>query len=156
MRPPGKSRRSFAAVVGGLFPLGRLNWAHRWKLPSVRLLLAKIIQAGASGASFQDASRALDELANLSISDERVRRACGQVERDRIEEQTRLQESFSRKSLPEQSFGKPAAVEPPQIARVMADGSRLQLLDRPPHTAQGCSARKSEHWKEICRQNSIP
>lgn len=111
-------------------------------------VLAKMIAAGTSGASFQDASRALEELANLSISDERVRRACGQVGRDRIEEQARLQEAFSRKSLPEQSFGKPADVEPPQLACVMADGGRYQLFDRGKHAPHGCSARKGEHWKE--------
>jgi hypothetical protein len=145
---PGKNRLSIAAVVGGLFfPRSAELGVPLEDTVSPRVL-AKMIYAGTSGASFQDASRALEELANLSISDERVRRACGQVGRDRIEEQTRLQEAFCRKSLPEQAFGKPADVEPPEIACVMADGGRLQLLDRAQHTPRGCSARKGEHWKE--------
>ena len=77
-----------------------------------------------------------------------VRRACGHVGADRIEHHQRQQDAYLNKSLPEQSYGKPAEVEPPEIAAVMSDGGRLQLLDRRAGPSESNSARKGEHWKE--------
>ena len=77
VRWPGKNQHTFAAVVGGLFfPRSAELGVPLEDTVSPRVL-AKMVYAGPSGASFQDASRALAELADLSISDERVRRACG-------------------------------------------------------------------------------
>jgi len=107
-----------------------------------------MVYSGTTAASFAQASQDVLHLADLTISDERVRRACGRVGGDRVNEQQRLQEAFQSKSLPEQSYGKPADVEPPEIACVMCDGGRYQLLDRSV-VSPGCrSARKGEHWKE--------
>jgi hypothetical protein len=111
-------------------------------------VLAKMVYSGTSAASFVAASNDLDQLANLSISPERVRRACGHVGADRIEHHQRQQDAYLNKSLPEQSYGKPAEVEPPEIAVVMSDGGRLQLLDRRAGPSESNSARKGEHWKE--------
>lgn len=49
--------------------------------------------------------------------------------------------------LPRQSHGKPDGVRAPEIACVMADGGRYQLLDRSVNASQR-SARKGDHWKE--------
>ena len=87
-------------------------------------------------------------LADLSISAERVRRACGRVASDRIDAQQRLQTAFENKSLPEQSRGKPSEIEAPEIACVMCDGGRYQLFDRTQKSKGSGSARKGEHWKE--------
>ena len=115
-------------------------------------VLAKIVHSGTSAASFADASKDLAKLADLSISSERVRRACRRVASDRIDHHQRLEEAYQSKSLPEQAHGKPADVEAPDIACVMSDGGRYQLLDRTLPTsgvpASGHSARKGEHWKE--------
>ena len=111
-------------------------------------VLSKVVWSGTSAASFVGASKDLANLADLSISDERVRRACGRVGSDRIDEHQRLQEFFENKPLPEQTRGKPADVEPPEIACVMADGGRYQHLDRRADAARRISARKGEHWKE--------
>jgi hypothetical protein len=111
-------------------------------------VLAKIVYSGASAASFVEASNHLAELANVAISPERVRRACGRVADDRIEHHRRLQDAYQNKSLPEQICGKPADVEPPEIACVMADGGRYQHLDRSLPSSGKQSARKGEHWKE--------
>lgn len=110
-------------------------------------VLAKMIYAGSSAAGFAAASDCLMNLAHLSISEERVRRACGHVAYDRLAEHQQLQEAFQDKSLPQQSYGRPANVEPPEIACVMCDGGRYQLLDRS-LPSNGRSARKGEHWKE--------
>jgi len=108
-----------------------------------------MVYAGSCSASFAAASRDLANLADLAISDERVRRACQRVGSERIDQQQRLQEAFTNRSLPEQTRGKPADVEAPQIACVMADGGRYQQLDRHSRSPQRpASARKGEHWKE--------
>lgn len=108
-----------------------------------------MVYSGTSAASFGAANQDLAHLANLSISDERVRRACHHVGADRIKEQQLLQDAFQSKPLPEQIEGKPANVEPPEIACVMADGGRYQHLDRSVDVPRRrASARKGEHWKE--------
>jgi len=111
-------------------------------------VLGKMVYSGTTAVSFAKASRDLANLADLAISDERVRRACGHVGGDRVNQQQRLQEAFQSKPLPEQSRGKPADVEPPEIACVMCDGGRYQLLDRSVVSPGRRSARKGEHWKE--------
>ena len=111
-------------------------------------VLAKIVYSGASATSFVEASNHLAELANVEISTERVRRACGRVADDRIEHQRRLQNVYQNKSLLEQVGGKPADVKPPEIACVMADGGRYQHLERNLPSSGRQSARKGEHWKE--------
>jgi len=107
-----------------------------------------MVWSGTSAASFAAASKDLANLANLSISDERVRRACNRVGGDRIDQHQRLQRSFESKPLPEQTRGKPADAEVPEIACVMADGGRYQHLDRSADLPRPASARKGEHWKE--------
>ena len=111
-------------------------------------VMAKMVYSGASAASFAAGSKDLAKLAELSISDERIRRACGRVAADRIEQHQRQQDVFESKPLPEQAHGKPANVEAPDIACVMGDGGRYQLFDRPGGAASPTSARKGEYWKE--------
>ncbi len=90
-------------------------------------VLAKMVYSGTSSASFAEASENLAKLADLSISSERVRRACRRVASDRIDHHQRLGEAYHRKSLPEQAHGKPADAKAPDIACVMSDGGRYQL-----------------------------
>jgi hypothetical protein len=111
-------------------------------------VLAKMVYSGTSAASFAAASNDLAKLADLAISDERVRRACRRVASDRIDQHQRLQEAYQSKSLPEQAYGKPADVAAPEIACVMSDGGRYQLLDRSLPASGHRSANKGEHWKE--------
>jgi len=111
-------------------------------------VLAKIVYAGTSAASFSEASNNLAHLADVSISAERVRRACHRVASDRIGQHERLQEAYQAKSLAQQSYGQPAGVEAPEIACVMCDGGRYQHLDRRRGSQTHRSARKGQHWKE--------
>jgi len=108
----------------------------------------KMIYSGTTAVSFAKASRDLENLSELMISEERVRRACGRVGGDRIAEQQQLEEAFQSKPLPEQSYGKPANVEASEMACVMCDGGRYQHLDRSVVSPSRRSARKGEHWKE--------
>jgi hypothetical protein len=107
-----------------------------------------MVYSGSSAASFVEASNDLAELADIKISPERVRRACGRVGNDRIEHHQQLQDAYQTKPLPEQSSGKPANVQPPEIACVMADGGRYQHLDRSLPSSGTPSARKGDRWKE--------
>lgn len=107
-----------------------------------------MVYSGTTAASFSKASQDILHLADLAISAERVRRACGHVGSDRVDEHQRLQEAFQSKPLPEQSYGKPADVDPPEIACVMCDGGRYQHLDRSVVSPGRRSAHKGEHWKE--------
>lgn len=111
-------------------------------------VLRKMVYAGTSATSFAEASSDLEHLADRSIGSERIRRACSHVAADRIDGQQRLQQAFAAKPLLEQSRGKPADVEPPDIACVMCDGGRYQHLDRSVGSKSRASARRGEHWKE--------
>jgi hypothetical protein len=121
-------------------------------------VLRKMTYAGNRAASFEEASEALGELAEVRISAERVRRACRHVGEDLMDQQQQLQEAYQAKPLPEQTRGKPADAAVPQIACVMVDGGRYQRLDRSSDPAacgrqqpaqQKCgTARKGKHWKE--------
>jgi hypothetical protein len=144
----GWSQATTAAAVGGLFFPRSAELGLAVEDTASPRVLAKMVWAGTSAASFAAASKDLAKLADLSISDERVRRACGHTGRDRIDEHRRLQEAFACKTLPEQIRGKPADVEAPEIACVMADGGRYQHLDRKVDSPRLASARKGEHWKE--------
>jgi hypothetical protein len=136
-----------ASTVGGLFfPRSAELGLAVEDMVSPRVL-AKMVHSGTSSASFVEASENLAKLADLSISSERVRRACRRVASDRIDHHRRLEEAYHRKSLPEQAHGKPADAKAPDIACVMSDGGRYQLLDRSLPASER-SARKGEHWKE--------
>jgi hypothetical protein len=111
-------------------------------------VLAKMVYAGTSAGSFAAACGDLMHLADLSISAERVRRACQRVGHQRIEHHQRMQRAFEGKPLPQQAGGAPEGVEPPEIACVMGDGGRYQFLDRSLPCEPRPSARKGDHWKE--------
>ena len=110
-----------------------------------------MVYAGATD-SFPQAEEDLRNLADLSISSERVRRACHRTGDERIAEHQRQQAEYEALPLPGQISGKPTEVAAPEIACVMADGGRYQQLDRSKRTNGGGkskpSARKGEHWKE--------
>ncbi len=114
MRQPGS-----AAAVGGLFFPRSAELGLAVEDTVSPRILKKMICAGTRAASYEEASDALRELAEVQITAERVRRACGHVGQDLVELQQKLQEAYQAKSLPEQTRGKPAGVEVPQIACVM-------------------------------------
>ena len=101
-----------------------------------------MVHAGVCNESFGKASQDLLALADLEISDERIRRATRRVGADRIQQRQARIDEWAGKLLPMQAFGKPANASAPPIACVMADGGRLQVLDRKQPSSPG------EHWRE--------
>lgn len=147
-RSVGQNRRTTAAIVGSLFFPRSVELGLAVEDTVSPRVLAKMVHAGTAAISFAAATRDLAHLADLSISDERVRRACQRIGSERIEHHQRMQRAFEDKLLPEQAHAKPDGVEPPQIACVMCDGGRYQLLDRSLPRESRPSARKGDHWKE--------
>lgn len=147
-RSSGWNRHTTVATVGDLFFPRSAELGVAVEDTVSPRVLAKMVYSGATAVSFAKASQDQKHLADLAISEERVRRACGHVGGDLINQQQQLQEAFQSKPLPEQSHGKPANVEPPEIACVMSDGGRYQLLDRSGVSPASRSARKGKHWKE--------
>ena len=113
-----------------------------------------MVYSGVQSRSFGEASAHLENLCELSISDERIRRATHHAAEERIAQQDRLISAYRNKTLPEQRSQKPADVEAPDIACVMCDGGRYQLLDR--QSSQTDTAdeepndteRRGKHWHE--------
>ena len=102
----------------------------------------KLVYAGVCAESFGKGSDHLRQLADLDISDERIRRATLRVGTERSQQRQLLVEEFLRKPLLNQLYSKPADVTAPPVACVMADGGRYQVLDRKQPSASG------EHWRE--------
>ena len=101
-----------------------------------------MIFAGVYAESFAKAHDYLRELADLDISDERIRRSTLRVGQERSQDRQRRVEEFLRKPLPVQSYGKPANIPAPAMVCVMANGGRFQILDRKQPGHDG------EHWRE--------
>lgn len=117
-------------------------------------VLIKMVYAGVQSRSFAEGSAHLKNLDDLTISDERIRRATQQAAEERIAQQDRLITAYRNKPLPEQRSQKPADVEAPDIACVMCDGGRYQLLDRqapqtdPTDEQSSGTERRGKHWHE--------
>lgn len=143
VRSAGKKQSISAANVGGLFFPRTAELGLRVEATVSGRVERKLVYAGVCAESFGKASDHLRYLADLKISDERIRRATRRVGRERFEQRQRLVEEFLRKPLPVQAYGKPANVMPPPIACVMADGGRYQVLNRKKQLEK-----QGEHWRE--------
>ena len=102
----------------------------------------KLVYAGVCAESFGKASEHLRMLADLEMSDERIRRATWRVGHARIEQRRKLLDEWLAKPLLIQAYGQPRGVVAPPLACVMADGGRYQMLDRQQ------SGRTTDHWRE--------
>ncbi len=89
----------------------------------------KITYAGTVSRSFTEASTLLAELAELPVSAKQVERVTRRIGEERVAERDAEVAAYQALPLVEK-FGVPAAVTPPDLAVVMADGGRLQILDR--------------------------
>ena len=114
----------------------------------------KMVYSGVQSRSFSEGSAHLLNIGELSITDERIRRATHHTAEERIAQQDRLISAYRNKPLPEQTSQKPADVESPDIACVMCDGGRYQLLDRqasqtdPAEEESNDTERRGKHWHE--------
>jgi hypothetical protein len=84
--------------------------------------------------SFAQASAALRKLADLPVPEKQAERVTERVGGERLAE--RLAEVTAYQALPlAERFGVPEGVAAPDLAVVMADGGRMQVLDRRPPAA---------------------
>jgi hypothetical protein len=104
----------------------------------------KIVYAATQSASFNQASRDLAALAELSISTERTRRATERVGDERVRERDARTAAYEALLFPARR--QPRAEQPkPQVACVQMDGGRLQLFDR----AQPERNDDDTFWREV-------
>ncbi len=138
------NRVTFAGVVAGLFfPLaGRLGLAARSTVTPK--MLEKMVWAGSNLGSYAMAEEAMRELAGGSVSARRIRRAVGQVGKERVAERDASVERFKELDLPKQQIGS-SAIDPPRIAVTEMDGGRYQRRD---HFGRQDPMAREKHWRE--------
>jgi len=103
-----------------------------------------MVWAGSNLSGFETAERALFELAGLSISDRRVRRATEQIGAERVAERSEAVQRFKQMDVPKQRAGSQAD-DPPEIGVISLDGGRYQRRD---HFGDKDRTVGSNHWKE--------
>jgi hypothetical protein len=109
--------------------------------------------------SFAEGSELLARLADTAVSAKQVERVCRRIGAERVAERDTAVAAYQALPLVEK-FAVPAGVTPPDLAVVMADGGRLQILDRtappavgPPPPSQGsddaeAAGAEAECWDE--------
>jgi hypothetical protein len=97
-------------------------------------LLQKITYAGTAGRSFAEASATLHHLADLAVDPKQVERVTERIGAERVAERDARAAAFQALPLVEK-FRVPPGQAAPDLAVVMADGGRLQILDRSPLAA---------------------
>lgn len=91
-------------------------------------MLRKVAYAGSQSASFVQATKDLEALAETKVSRERVQRWTKRVGEERVEEAEQRAEAYQSLPLPQQQQSPTDQV--PQVACVMMDGGRIQVRDR--------------------------
>jgi hypothetical protein len=89
----------------------------------------QISYAGTISRSFAEASDLLQQLADRAVSAKQVERVTRRIGEERVAQ--RDADVAAHQGLPlAEKFAVPAGVTPPELAVVMVDGGRLQILDR--------------------------
>lgn len=107
--------------------------------------LEKVVYAGVHANSFAQAAKDLDKLADLNVSQQRVRRATERIGRERVSQQQAQSLAHQELPLPEQQ--RSPAEQVPQVACVQMDGGRIQLRDRHAIVPSDGETRES-FWRE--------
>lgn len=94
----------------------------------------KVVYAGTQAASFEQAAKDLAQLAELDISDQRVRRATIRIGSERVHERDAATAAFEALPLPQQRTG-PAELSrnsapTPHAVCIEMDGGRMQIRER--------------------------
>ena len=100
--------------------------------------------AGTQAASFEQAARDLAQLAELDISDQRVRRATIRIGNERVQERDEQAAAFTALPLPQQRVS--PAEQTPQAVCVEMDGGRMQIRERGAEAQQPTS---EGFWREM-------
>jgi hypothetical protein len=117
--------------------------------------LKTIVYAGTQFTSFAQGSAALEELSGLCVATKQVERVTEKIGQERVDQRDEAVQRFLALPLMDRCKS-PVANPPPEsnVATVMMDGGRLQILDRgkrysdPPETADGDSLERNGHWRE--------
>lgn len=110
----------------------------------------KVVYAGTQAASFEQAAKDLAQLAELEISDQRVRRGTIRIGNERVHERDAQTAAFAALSLPQQRT-RPAGLsrnsEPSPLAVcVEMDGGRMQIRERSQEREEPTS---EGFWREM-------
>jgi hypothetical protein len=108
-------------------------------------MLRKVSYAGSQSASFVQATKDLEALAETKVSRERVQRWTKRVGEERVRQVEVLATSYQELPLPAQQ--KSPSVPVPQVACVMPDGGRIQIRKRNDSVEDKSEAPKG-HWRE--------
>jgi len=118
----------------------------------------KITYAGTVSRSFTEGSELLERLAELSVSTKQVERLTRRIGAERVAERDAAVAAYQALPLIDK-FAVPPGATAPDLAVVMADGGRLQILDRshrpatdpPPHVEDAAEptppASADEAWE---------
>jgi hypothetical protein len=102
----------------------------------------KIVHAGVNSVSYQQASRDLAELSDLSVAPKPVERMVQKIGRERIDQRDAAVATHQRLPL----MAKDSVADPkrscPQVAMVSVDGGRLQVRSDP------SQSKRASHWRE--------
>ncbi len=119
-------------------------------------LQRKIVYAGTAQGSFVQGEQSLKELADVEVSAKQIERLTRQIGGERVAERAAAVAAFQELPLAAK-HQTPADVASPEVAVIMADGGRLQILER---GAAGVAAADDEtpvvlpgrergkHWRE--------
>jgi hypothetical protein len=120
----------------------------------------KITYAGTVSRSFAEGSELMQQLAELPVSAKQVERLTRRLGAERVAERDAEVAAFQALPLVKK-FAVPAAVTAPDLAVVMADGGRLQILDRtalpsadPPAQAEAVAAEESAGTEAVAAAES--
>jgi hypothetical protein len=92
-------------------------------------LQRKIVYAGSAHRSFVQGAEALQELAGVKVPAKQVERLTREIGSERVAERNVEVAAFQKLPLAEK-HETPAALASPEVAVVMVDGGRLQILER--------------------------
>jgi hypothetical protein len=130
-------------------------------------MLEKIVHAGTTCSSYLSASASLAKLADLPIHEKRVERLTRDIGAERVAERDAHTAAYEAMRVVAK-FETPVGVSAPDLAVVMVDGGRLQVLDSEATTAMDSQAEslgeeitsvdlaldeeeppaKNRHWRE--------
>lgn len=107
-------------------------------------MLKKVVYAGAQSASFVQATKDLEALAEIPISRERVQRWTKRVGEERVAQAARQAASYQSLPLPERRLSLNG--QAPTLACVETDGGRIQIRDR--HGPASSADESPGYWRE--------
>src|SRR3954449_7056076 len=139
---PGRNASETAPAVGGLFfPQNQaLGLDHTGFSPRVQ---QKVVHAGVNSPSYQQASRDLAALGDLTVAPKPIERLVHRIGRERIDQRDAAVAAHAGRPLMERDAvagrGRPC----PAVAMVSVDGGRLQV-----RTPEAPEPPPEGHWRE--------